>query len=295
MNAVWSFWSKPWDDLPGHAWDSSMHHFLSWILSFETARKHYPKTHLVTDTNGARILSELLGLEFDSISTHLDCLDCADPRWWALGKIYAYRMQEEPFVHIDSDVYMWEPLSPELETSSVIAQNPEYFTLGKSWYHPEKFMKISRSKGWLPEELDWFIGSGKCQKAECCGIFGGCDLDFIRFYANRAINLVEHPVNSHVWSQIGGDNILVEQYYLSACLEYYRSIRGNRFADIDIGYVFESSEEAFRPGVAESVGFTHLIGGAKRNSSLLERLSRRVERDYPLQYEHCMKYFSSSQ
>ena len=44
------------------------------------------------------------------------------------------------------------------------------------------------------------------------------------------------------------------------------------------------------PNRAREVGYTHLIGGAKRNEKWLKRLEERVARDYPAQYERCMRY-----
>jgi hypothetical protein len=76
------------------------------VLSWQTASQHYPNTCLITDSDGAKILVDQLGLQFASVSTVLDDLANEDPAWWSLGKLYAYSLQQEPFVHIDSDVYL---------------------------------------------------------------------------------------------------------------------------------------------------------------------------------------------
>ena len=62
--AVWSFWSKPYQNHFNLAWKSEKHHLLAWILSVETARKHYPETVLHTDDDGANLFLNGLGLEF---------------------------------------------------------------------------------------------------------------------------------------------------------------------------------------------------------------------------------------
>ena len=79
MRAVWSFWTKPFAGCHGNGWLTSRHHLLSWVLSFEAARKHYPRTALVTDSEGAELLAGKLGLEFTFISTALDGLRGEDP------------------------------------------------------------------------------------------------------------------------------------------------------------------------------------------------------------------------
>ena len=290
MIALWSFWSEPALEFGHSAWATPLHHLLSWILSVETAKKHFPETSLVTDSAGARMLIDGVGLNIRRVSTELDSLSGIDPQWWALGKLYAYRSQARPFIHIDSDVYLWNGLPDAALGAPVITQNPEEFTVGESWYHPEKFDLIKNRGGWLPEELGWFRSLGVRQKAECCGIMGGTSNEFISYYADNAINLVQNPVNNVIWPEIGIDNILVEQYFLSACFEFHRSSPEKRFGPLEMAYIFGSSEEAFTPEAARKAGYTHLIGGAKKNPVLMKRLEKRVERDYPFLFDRCLRY-----
>ena len=108
-------------------WRSQAHHLFSWVLSLETVRKHFPRTAVFTDDEGARLLIDQLGLEFDEVSTELNALDQHDADWWALGKVWTYRAQSEPFIHFDSDVFLWNALPDLLTSASVIAQNPDVF------------------------------------------------------------------------------------------------------------------------------------------------------------------------
>jgi hypothetical protein len=57
----------------------------------------------------------------------LDGLPSTLRRWWTLGKLHAYRSQTTPFVHLDSDVYLWSPLPRRLTSAPVFGQNPERF------------------------------------------------------------------------------------------------------------------------------------------------------------------------
>ena len=106
MRAVWSFWSSPFQCYYQGSWSSPLHHMLSWIVSVHAARKHYSETVLITDRAGKRLLVEQLGLPFSEISVELERLREHDRGWWVLGKIVAYSIQTDPFVHIDSDVYL---------------------------------------------------------------------------------------------------------------------------------------------------------------------------------------------
>src|SRR5947209_1763213 len=92
--AVWSFWSRPFATYYHRSWADDLFHLLSWVLSFRTASCHVGSTALVTDDDGARLLVDRLALPFDHVSTSLNTIPEEYERWWALGKLYAYRQQD---------------------------------------------------------------------------------------------------------------------------------------------------------------------------------------------------------
>ncbi len=298
MQAVWSFWTKPFQAYYGKIWFSETCHLFSWILSFHTAREHFERTALFTDEPGARMLVDGLGLEFDVVSVELDALDACDPKWWALGKIYTYRAQKDAFIHVDSDVYLWK--RPQLKYASpLIAQNPEYFVTETSCYMPEQFEMSLRAvpDGWLPAEWVWYRSSNLVQRAVSCGIFGGTRTDFIQYFANLAIRFIEHPSNRIAWNRLEENverNILAEQYLLSACIEYHKRMERSPFHTLDIQYLFDSLTDALDPSKAKEAGYTHLIASAKKSRILAEKLEKRVKTDYPVAYDRCMKYMKES-
>lgn len=290
MLAVWSFWTKPFAAHYHEVWLSEQHHLLSWVLSVETARKHCSRTALVTDDAGARLLVDKLGLEFDSVSTELNALDDHDAGWWALGKLYTYRLQQKPFVHIDSDAFLWKPLPHELTSAPVFAQNPEYFGPGANYWPERLECALSRTGSvWLPAEWVWYRAEVLNQRGECCGILGGQHFEFINHYARQAIRLIEHPENRAGWANLDltKQNTLCEQYLLAACIEYHRRHQDSPYHGVEIKYLFQSVWEAFEPGKAEQAGFTHLVTESKRNREIAARVEQRVKRDHPEHYRRC--------
>jgi hypothetical protein len=282
MKAVWSFWSTPFFTSMGFSWPTLRHNLYSWVLSFETARAHFPQTQLVTDDRGARLLVDDLGLRFDEVSFELNEIDGELARWWALGKLYTYRIQREPFLHIDGDAFLWKPLPEELLRAPVIGQSPERISMG---YRPEKFDVLRIEKGWIAPEIDWYRPTGML--AVDCGIAGGCNTGFMRVYADNAIRMIEDQRNRPVWKKIGEDNILVEQYYLSACIDYYSKKVPDRLGRVEIKYLFENPDAPFEEREAKRVGFTHLLGNAKKHPDNLDAIERRVRQEYPEHYERC--------
>jgi hypothetical protein len=244
---------------------------------------------LITDDAGARLLIDHLGLNFSTYSTTLNKLDERDSSWWALGKLYAYCLQRDPFVHIDTDVFLWEPLPKELETAPLFAQNPE--CLKDFGYNPWKFRRLHDCGGWAPPEaVEFSTEQNDMDVALCCGIFGGNRTDFISYYADLAIRIIEHPDNRTLWQSLGTEITLLEQLLPVACLQYHRNKPESIFHDIVPRFLFDSMGSAFDERKSKACGYTHLLGSAKSNPVLMEYLKIRVETDYPELYERCMRY-----
>jgi hypothetical protein len=293
VRAVWSFWSKPFRQRRGSLWLSDYHAWLAWGLSVELAHRHYPDTLLVTDDDGAAILVDRLKLPFGSISLELNALRDHDPDWWALGKLYAYRLQTEPFVHIDSDVFLWKRLPTALEAAAVFAQSPEAFDPDRDghWYPLRAVENTFRDTGWLPDAWRWYSARPAPLVAPCCGIVGGQRADVLREFAALGIRVAETPDNAPAWAAWGDKgycNVLIEQFLLNAVLEYRRELEWvESEGELRPAYLFATDTEAYDPARAEAAGYTHLIGGAKRNPELMADLEARMFADYPEIAERC--------
>jgi hypothetical protein len=283
VRVVWSFWSKPQRERRGSVWLSDFHARLAWGLSVELARRHYPNTALVTDNDGARLLVDRLKLPFAHVSLELNRLRDHDADWWALGKLYAYRLQTEPFIHIDSDVFLWKRLPAELEAAPVFAQSPEPFDPDRDehWYPLRAVERTVGQTGWLPKAWRDSSHGARPLKASCCGIVGGNRTDVLRESAELGIRVVEAPENAAGWASWGDKgfcNVLVEQFLLNSVVES----RG-----LSVAYLFPTDTAAYDPAWADAVGYTHLIGGAKQNAELMADLEARMQADYPEFAERC--------
>ena len=93
MRAVWTFWSAPYRAHYHRLWHSEKHHILAWILSLGTASQHYEDTWLFTDSPGAELLIDRLGLPFRHVIRSLDRLDPA--RYRATIKVRLRDNQDE--------------------------------------------------------------------------------------------------------------------------------------------------------------------------------------------------------
>ncbi|HEX3347043.1 MAG TPA: DUF6734 family protein [Acetobacteraceae bacterium] len=288
MKAVWSFWSAPYVAHYRHTWARPLDHLLSWVLSVQTATRHYPDALLVTDSPGRALLVDRLGLPFTSVSTELDRFAGRDTSWWMLGKLFAYSLQTEAFVHIDSDVFLWKQLPAYLTAAPVLTQNPEYHQ--KAQYGIDEIDAMLRAgDGRLPAEWEWACSLDPVVRVENCGIVGGQDPGFLRHYALAALALIEGEPNQAALRSLPvgfWHNCAVEQFLLAACIGFHAGWPDSPHRGVRVAHLFPSWTEANDANYAARVGYTHLMGG-KRIPAAGERLAVRVRRDWPDFYRRC--------
>jgi hypothetical protein len=299
MRAVWSFWSKPFKICKGRIWREPWHHLLAWGLSLRLARLHFAETQLVTDTPGKRMLVDGLGLKFDTVSTELDRLSDAAPDWWALGKLTAYSLQDRPFTHIDTDVFLWNALPPRLTAAPVFSQCPENHSLEHEWCGPRYIEHLfDRHNLKLPVEWQW--ASSRCTtwfREDNCGILGANNVDFIRHYAETALQMVGDPAHRALWDELpnkSGYTMLIEQFLLACCIDYHRIAPESPYRGVNIRYLFPSTDEAYNSNTAARFGYTHLQGDSKTHPEVMARLERRVAQLDPAFHRHCSRIANRS-
>jgi Family of unknown function (DUF6734) len=298
MRAVWSFWSRPFHAYYGRIWSKPLHHLLAWGLSVSAASRHYPDTVLITDLPGKRLLVDGLGLRFAHVSTELERLKNVDPGWWALGKLVAYSLQDAPFVHLDTDVFLWKALPRYLVESPVFAQYPEGFHENGPYYRPQDIEWAFSQEGLkLPQEWVWARENRSRFPAANCGILGGSDPEFLRYYAQTVVDLVMGPENAVAWSRLSDKrcyNIVIEQFFLSACVEYHRFNPASRYRSVHVNHLFSSWENAFDPRCAARAGFTHLVAGAKSHPGIGMRMEQRARNQDAAFYRRCERLLAGN-
>ncbi|MBS1664532.1 MAG: hypothetical protein JST68_26030 [Bacteroidetes bacterium] len=186
MNIVQSFWSRALMDAlygrHGYGWMNRKYCFVSQALSCLCLREFYPSVRLITDTMGKRILVDELRLPYTDVQVSLDVLESFPGCLWALKNLYTYSIQQEPFLHIDGDIYLDAPVSEAIHSAPVAANallechSPAITSLFRN------FASI------LPG------ASASVQNARTTlfspGFFGGTDIKFITRLAKEALSVI---------------------------------------------------------------------------------------------------------
>lgn len=274
MRAVFSHWSLPL--LHNRNKVHGEHSFSlltsSWALSVLYARRVFGNAHLVTDTEGKRLLVDELHLPFDSVSTILDSCQDFHPDLWAFGKIVAYAAQNQPFMHIDYDAFLLEKPAKKFLEAPVFAESSENFQ-DYTFYNPNiEYISSLGYRSWcFPHSL---------RHAFNCGIFGGSDLPFIQEYCRQA-SAMFHFLNDNRQELEKHEKFfrrfisIVPEQYLLAVLSQIRKTGCSLLLDNPAG---------------SKPGYIHLKG-AKGSALVLDRIRKRLEQEFPA-YVLEMQYHS---
>src|SRR5258708_5051285 len=125
---IHSLWTAPYKEsvfrLNG-GFKNKYYFLLSATLSFFSFKKNVPnaKFKLVTDDIGASMLIDELGLPYDEVDLKLNDVK-AESDIWSVGKLHAFQ-QNEPFLHVDFDAYLFKPISKEILNGKIVVCNSE--------------------------------------------------------------------------------------------------------------------------------------------------------------------------
>lgn len=135
IKMIQSFWSKPLDNLLSlkynGGWLERKYYYMSLCFSCLLLKRYYENVELVTDTEGKRILIGELGLPYTSTRVDLDGLDPWHSDLGLTAKLVSLQYQCEPAIYVESDLFLCDRLSPQVESGAVVAYGEIGFAPGE--------------------------------------------------------------------------------------------------------------------------------------------------------------------
>jgi hypothetical protein len=261
MKAVFSFWNTTGNALAKATnWASPKFHLYSWVLAVHQAKKHHKEVELVTDTVSLDMFKKLQ-LPFTTIRTDLDELIHYPKSLWSLGKLKAYQIQTEPFVHIDNDFILFKPLPNWFSGKPIGFQNKEDGNWFKSQYQ-RQCEHLSENGTNLPES--W----GANNWAYNCGVYSCNDLQYNQRYCKEAFQLVDNNIELIQKTGCAGLYCIIFEQYIASTVSQKMEIEPAFLAD------------PFSPAEIEKLGLVH-IWGAKNNKKWFQNIEKIVKMEYP--------------
>ena len=235
-----------------------------WMLSYAYAKQHYKRVVLVTDDAGAEILKFI---PYDHVDLSLTRMPKGVERLWTLGKVMAYWVQNQPFISIDHDAFIFK--KPREFTTDFFVQSPEPFrtdkkTFFRDAYPINEYLKVPHL-GFLRDRL---------QKSVHCplntALFASRNIDQVHEYCDLVFRIACNPKNKKICNDIGWHMALfLEQYVLGAFVQ-------DRGLTYDTLFGFD--ENKIWPKVR---GYTHLLGPSKYKPEYQHRVKVRLQQDFP--------------
>jgi hypothetical protein len=210
MVAIYSYWDLNLNYRVVKEWYRKDFKYLTLALSVYHSLKLYDRVEMITTTPMKKLFEEL-EIPFTKISTELDDLK-VNKKLWILGKIKAYSIQEEPFVHIDNDFILYEK---PIFNSSILVQEFESFNdINHMNGYGDKLYKSRANFSNKPKLFD------VTNKSFCMGIYAVNDINFNKLYCNTILNLIDDN-KDYILSQTDATRfgIILEQYMLSTLTE----------------------------------------------------------------------------
>lgn len=293
MKIVHSLWSKPalkrkkGTEKTSGGWRHEKYYYMSWALSCLCFKEQYGNIELVTDIRGKKLLIDTLKLPYTSVRVELDVLNHYPSELWAVGKLFAYFLQNEPFIHVDGDVYIWEKFKPDLESAPLIGQHLErvegHYNFGMKQLH-----KLGVS---LPPEFEEDFQIQKKFNATNAGILGGNKVDFFKEYVERAFWFIDKNLHKIDSSIIGANYALIYEQYLFSVLARAKKIEVHHYIGgngEDIGQVTN-----FMRKYGENK-FVHLLGDSKSVFDNCRELEMQLRCEYPEYHETIMEFLNAN-
>lgn len=283
MKVIHSYWSKPYTKVLGKGyggWPDKGFHYMSQALSCLKYREFY-RTELITDAKGYRVLIELLKLPYDDVHIVLDIINDYPESIWMLGKLYSYKIQDEPFIHVDNDSYIWNRFPSNIETGDLIVQQLEIEYETNSVYYTE----LERELVYIPESITNYHSTNAKITQINAGLFGGSDIQFIRRFVDEALNFIMlNPFDGLSGKTPGW----VYNTYIEQFLFYCSALRDNKkimcllSEEVKGGMNKTGYADIFQ--IPFDNKFIHYVGDAKGNLSLAFQMSQRLYYEYPEYY-----------
>lgn len=288
MEIIQSYWSKPHiensiDRGLNGGWPNELINHLSMALSLHYLLKSHKEVNLFTDRFGYDLLINRLQLPYTNVSQCLDDLSHFDASLWSLGKVYSYSIQNKPFLHVDLDVFVWDGILNEFNSSEIVAQSELCFD--NEMVFDETYNYLISNLDNCPAYVQEYWKKYKSFKTCNAGIMGGNDI----YFFNSLFSEVEKYVKNVPLKSINSQwlNMLFEEHFIYCKAMQFGSEISYLCKDISLDFR-EVNQIHLAPMFYK---YIHLAGNAKRSKLAINQIIRRARLEIPSLFSNCCSLY----
>jgi hypothetical protein len=267
------------DDRFNGGWPHRTLNYYSWALSCLQLRQFYDVVELVTDEIGKEILIQKMKLPYTKVTTRLDELDDYHHGLWNMGKLFTYGLQREPFLHVDSDVFIFQEFGRNIVNASLVAQNLEK----KVQVYSSTFKNVIETFSVIPDHLRILYDMEFTPSCNA-GILGGNCISFYQTYVQEVFSFIKNnrrDVERLVAVNAGSFSVVIEQVFFYSLAKRL---------EIEITYLLPEAD-GFPPQIgyfheaANNSNFVHCVSSYKKDVASYLLLELRLKENYPDWYK----------
>lgn len=289
MKIIQSLWTKPALNNQEYensrmygGWINYKYFIMSTCLSCLTARRYYKQVELYTDNYGYNLFIDQLDLPYSYANQMLNELDSENSRLWVLGKLKTIEIQQEPFIHMDNDIYLWQKLHSSSKSKFLLAQNlltvPLPYLRSLKEIH-DNFQFIPNCLKITPTSNDTLAN---------IGILGGNNNEFFKEYCNTAFQLLSKNKDKLNLINLGIFNQILDEY-LFICLAREKGLTVKY--QIEDKFEQDPMQAVLRFNLVPFLDkYIHLVGIAKKNKLACEQLELRLKYEFPKVHEKALAF-----
>ena len=233
-------------------------------LSVLCASRHFKEVQFISSDWGNDVIKSL-DLPITSYSNKLNEMKTVSKYFWAYGKLLAYNEQTVPFVHLDNDVFLWDPLPPRILKARLCFQSQEQFDIPGYQYYD----RLKKPWAKAPVRPQIIVDNEVMDFAYNCGICGGHDLDIFKEWIKCSGEYIFAPENQKVFFkdfdyELIHQNLFHEQYFIASLIKS-KGIR----SEVKVLH----KDAMMIPG---KMRYTHLWGTTKTDKGMMARVRMRL-------------------
>ena len=296
MKYIQSFWSKPIFEQGFNkslgGWRDLKYFYMSWALSCLSIKKIYKEVELITDKKGYQILINNLGLPYTNVKVELDELNHYPAKLWAIGKLYAYNIQKEPFIHLDGDVYLWSEFEAELINSGIVAQQEDI----DNGHYSKALLEIRNNNFHLPHIIENDLKKFSEMKSINAGIIGGNDITFFHDFCEEAFKFIDSNMKKYNEELSGTSYAIMYEQFLLSCLARKEKKEISYYFNFDLN----QKKDFFVEDVSDFINkygrnkYVHLLSENKKQPSSCYELQNQLRLEFPDYYKKIINLFSQN-
>jgi len=255
--------------------------WLSMAYSCLLLRRHNPYDRLIFygDTDIIYLFEHVFELPYDEYHS-VHCNGNYSDWFYCWPKIITYMAQNDAFIHVDNDVFMWTPIPPKLRKAQLVAQHMEK----DSQFYIDVYRQINKDGVIIPDYIKTCF-SGKYVNSFNAGLLGGNDILFFKEYTLE----IQKFLDTNVPKILASDkkflyNVVFEQWLFFGMTKKFKKNVTTFYERPIIDFNMREAHVPSQILSLEDLEYMHVMEH-KDNIRCNRFITYKMQSDFPKEYE----------